>query len=59
MKQKKKKDEVELRFPTARAREIADKAIEGLDAKLPMSAFIDTWYIAYTEAGGRVVGKVS
>lgn len=59
MKQKKKKDWLEQKFPTARAREAADKAIEPLASSLPMTEFIDTWYIAYVAAGGKVVGRVA
>ena len=48
-KQKKPKKEptVEKLFPNARARAAADAAIESLDPKLPMSAYLDAWEAAY------------
>jgi hypothetical protein len=39
-------------FPDAQARTAADQAIDALDTKLPMSAFIDAWIAAYVAAGG-------
>lgn len=52
MKKKKKEETVEKRFPNARARAAADAAIEGLDAKLPMTVFLDTWIVKYAEVTG-------
>lgn len=40
-------------FPTAKARAAADVAIDAIDPKLPMTAFLDTWLAAYAAAGGR------
>jgi hypothetical protein len=40
-------------FPTAHARAEADKAVDALNERLPMTAFIDTWIAAYRKAGGR------
>jgi len=42
-------------FPTAHARAAADKAVavDALDPRLPMMAFIDEWVRAYTAAGGK------
>jgi hypothetical protein len=51
------KTELEKRFPNSPARFAADKAIDGLDAKLPMTEYIDTWYAAYVAAGGSVKVK--
>ncbi len=56
-KNSKKKGGVEDSFPTAQARKAADDAIDSLDPKLPMTAYIDEWYIAYVAAGGRIIGK--
>lgn len=44
---------VEQNFPTAIARGAADKAIDLLGVDAPMSAYLDTWVIAYREAGGK------
>lgn len=41
------------RFPSARARDAADDAVDTLDAHAPMSAYVDTWIAAYRAAGGR------
>jgi hypothetical protein len=40
-------------FPTARARAAADAAINALDPRLSMTAFLDHWIAAYTAAGGQ------
>lgn len=40
------------RFPTAHAREAADKAIDALPATEPMTTYLDTWIAAYRAAGG-------
>ena len=40
-------------FPTARARDAADKAIDALDPKEPMTTFLDVWIAAYIAAGGK------
>ena len=40
-------------FPNPAARAEADKVIDGLDPKEPMSKFIDTWIEAYHRAGGK------
>jgi hypothetical protein len=40
-------------FPTVRARAEADKAVDALDPKLPMTAFVDAWIAAYKAAGGQ------
>jgi hypothetical protein len=39
-------------FPTARARDAADKAIDKMDVAEPMHAFLDAWVAAYRVAGG-------
>jgi hypothetical protein len=56
MGKKGKQDEAEWwrkNFPTVEARAAADKAIDALDAKEPMTRFIDTWIAAYLAAGGK------
>jgi hypothetical protein len=40
-------------FPTASARAAADKTVDALDSKLPMTAFLDAWLAAYLAAGGK------
>lgn len=49
----------EQRFPSAHAREAADRAAEKLDASLPMTTYIDTWVRAYKAAGGIVMGGIA
>lgn len=41
------------RFPTARARWEADKAVDHLPAEAPMTLYTDTWIAAYRQAGGK------
>lgn len=43
---------VEKRFPTKKAREKADEAIDALPEDAPMTLFIDTWLATYRAAGG-------
>ncbi len=45
-------------FPTVAAREAADKAIDQLDPKEPMTTFLDTWVTAYVQAGGKTSIKI-
>ena len=45
-------------FPTAHARDAADKAIDPLDTKEPMSKFLDVWIAAYLAAGGKTPYKL-
>jgi hypothetical protein len=40
------------RFPTARAREAADRAVDELPVTEPMTRFVDVWLEAYRAAGG-------
>lgn len=40
-------------FPTAHARDAADREIDRLDVKEPMTKYLDTWIAAYIAAGGR------
>jgi hypothetical protein len=40
-------------FPNAKAREAADKAIDKLDSREPMTTYLDTWIEAYIKAGGK------
>ena len=40
-------------FPNARARDAADKAIDLIDPKEPMTTFLDAWVAAYVRAGGK------
>lgn len=55
MKVARPKTPLEQRFPTARARDVADKAIDALPESAPMTEYIDTWLAAYREAGGKEV----
>ena len=43
---------VEQRFPTKRARDAADVAIDALPETAPMTEYVDTWLRVYREAGG-------
>lgn len=43
---------LEQRFPTQRAREIADRTTDEISADAPMTTFIDRWLEAYFAAGG-------
>lgn len=43
---------VEERFPTKRARDEADKAIDALSVEEPMTVYIDVWLATYRAAGG-------
>jgi hypothetical protein len=47
-----KQQSVEQRFPTKRARDAADEAIDELPESAPMSLFIDVWLAAYRAHGG-------
>jgi len=40
-------------FPNARAREVADAAMDAIHATAPMQVFLDRWIEAYLAAGGR------
>ena len=43
---------VEARWPTKRARELADAAIDALPETAPMTEYIDTWLATYKQHGG-------
>jgi hypothetical protein len=43
---------LEKRFPTKRARDHADQAIDALPASLSMSTYMDVWLASYRAAGG-------
>jgi len=43
---------VEQRFPTRRARDLADAAIDALCPTAPMTEYIDVWLATYKAAGG-------
>ena len=45
-------------FPTAHARDAADKAIDKLDVHEDMRAYIDAWIAAYIKAGGKCNIKI-
>lgn len=45
-------DVFEARFPTKKARAIADKAIDDMSNNDPMTAYIDAWIAIYKAAGG-------
>lgn len=49
---KRKRLTFEQRYPTKRARDLADAAIDKLPESEPMSAFIDTWFATYKASGG-------
>lgn len=49
-----KRPTFEQRYPTQRAREVADRAIDDLPEDAPMTTYIDTWLEAYARAGGLV-----
>jgi hypothetical protein len=53
MTKRKKERSVEEVFPNARARKAADEAIDKLDPKLPMTAFLDAWEAAYLASCGK------
>lgn len=62
MKKKAKKDEEAAwwakNFPTVAARDAADRAVDKLDPREPMTTFLDTWVIEYIKAGGKTDIKV-
>jgi hypothetical protein len=60
VKKKKLKDEewFAKHFPTAHARDAADKAVDALDPTSPMTTYIDVWIAAYIKAGGKTEIKV-
>lgn len=43
---------VDKRFPTKRARDLADLATDTLTGEDTMSTYIDVWLAAYLAAGG-------
>lgn len=43
---------VAARWPTKRARELADAAIDALPETAPMTEYIDTWLATYKQHGG-------
>lgn len=43
---------VEQRFPTKKAREAADAAIDHLPETEPMTEYIDVWLLTYRANGG-------
>jgi hypothetical protein len=49
-------DEEQLRqkYPSKVARDKADKAIDSIDPREPMTVFLDTWLAAYRAAGGVI-----
>lgn len=53
MTKRKKEPTVEERFPNARARKLADDAIDKLDVSLPMSTYLDLWENTYFVATGK------
>lgn len=44
---------LQKRFPSARARLIADRTVDALDPNSPMMVYIDVWLAAYRAAAGR------
>lgn len=49
-------DPLVRRYPTQRARDRADAAVDELSIHLPLSEHIRVWELTYLEAGGRVNG---
>lgn len=47
------------RYPCARARLAADRAIDALGEHEPMTRYVDTWIAAYTLAAGTDAPPVS
>lgn len=45
---------IEFRYPTEKARKIADEAIDGLSVDDTMLLYLITWEEAYVGAGGVV-----
>lgn len=48
----KKEMSIEERFPTKRARELADAAVDALPLTTPIGECMDLWRMAYKAAGG-------
>lgn len=46
------KKTVEQKYPTKKARDAADKAIDKIDVNEPMCVFLDEWITAYRANGG-------
>lgn len=44
-------------FPTPRARDVADQAIDDVGVTEPMTTFLDAWVRAYVAAGGKTTFK--
>lgn len=44
-------------FPTVHAREAADRAVDAIDPKEPMTTFLDVWLAAYIATGGKTKHK--
>jgi hypothetical protein len=40
-------------FPSSRAREAADKAMDALSVTEPMAVFMDRWIAVYIASGGK------
>ena len=51
--EEKDREALRKRFPTAQARQMADKAIDHLTADAPMSTYVDLWIASYRAAGGK------
>lgn len=49
----------EARYPTKRAREVADMAVDNLSIHVALAEHIRVWEQAYLEAGGLVKGGES
>jgi hypothetical protein len=44
---------LQKRFPTMKARLVADTTTDALSPNTPMTAYVDTWIAAYRAAGGH------
>jgi hypothetical protein len=50
--EEKDREKLRKRFPTKKARIVADKAVDALASTESMSRFTDVWIAAYRAAGG-------
>ena len=51
--EEKDREALRKRFPTAHARQAADKAVDALPVAAPMTAYLDEWLKVYRAVGGK------